>query len=270
VSESINNNYKLTLTVAIISLFLSSLYFIKDVSVETSYKAFLDADNILLTEMDKIQSEFDSIENSAVIILKHKGGVFQPHAIHDIGELTNLAWKLPFAIKVESLTTAERFGNSGGEIEVRNIIENSESTTTEQVTQIRRWSKASTLVNGRLVSEDETVSTILVEFAYHEENQAAAIQEVGHALYAMTEQFSNAHDVDIFVTGAPIYDYTLNTTMFQDAIINLPAIGLITFILLVLFLRSITLSMIASVITITAVVWSLLRDLTVGPNVLKQ
>lgn len=244
------NLQNLFLSIPVAALLVISLFFIKDVRFESSYKAFFDRDNPLLTEMESIQEEFSSIENSAIIILDHGDeGVYNKRSIKIISVATELANQLAGSIKVESLTTVDNFSNENDEIYISLIIDDPDNITNEQVKRARQSAKNNLLVRNRLVSDDEKVSAVLVEYSYPEEDQAATIQKIGDDLFRLSEKLSKDHNVKVYITGSPFYDYTLNNTMFSDALINFPAICLITALVLILFLRSIALTLIASCIT---------------------
>ena len=73
-------------------------------SFNADYKVFFEKDDPQLLALEKMDKIYSKDEGVVFIIAPKKGDVFNRNTLAIIEQLTKLAWQLPYATRVESLS----------------------------------------------------------------------------------------------------------------------------------------------------------------------
>ena len=71
---------------------------------DTGYRAFFNDENPQLMAFESLQKIYTNNDNVLFVVAPKDGEVFDTEVLQAIEELTNEAWKTPFALRVDAIT----------------------------------------------------------------------------------------------------------------------------------------------------------------------
>lgn len=226
--------YKYRSTTLILSLVFTALCAVgaKDLYFESSYKAFFAPDNIQRVQFEKIQDQFTKNE-TVVFTLSPKGGVFTKEFFQAEKWLTKESWKLPKAVRVDSLSNFQHTVAEEDDLLVKDLVEDpSELENLEQAEYVKAVALNEPLLRNRLITDKAKTSGVVTSINY--DGAPNEIVVVGDAAYQLSEEFKKKFpDIRIGVTGSAILNFAFGVAAQKDSTTIIPlmylAIILITF-----------------------------------------
>ena len=74
------------------------------IEFKNDYQYFFRDDNPQLRAFEDLQEIYTKNDNTLIVLAPDSGKVFQAETLAAVGELTERAWQLPFATRVDSIT----------------------------------------------------------------------------------------------------------------------------------------------------------------------
>mgnify|MGYP001811724035 FL=1 len=74
------------------------------IEFKNDYQYFFREDNPQLRAFEDLQEIYTKNDNTLIVIAPDSGKVFSPDTLAAVGEVTERAWQLPFATRVDSIT----------------------------------------------------------------------------------------------------------------------------------------------------------------------
>ncbi|MDH3818699.1 MAG: hypothetical protein OES21_08785, partial [Myxococcales bacterium] len=74
------------------------------IEFKNDYQYFFREDNPQLRAFEELQDIYTKNDNTLIVIAPDSGKVFQPETLAAVGEITERAWQVPFATRVDSIT----------------------------------------------------------------------------------------------------------------------------------------------------------------------
>lgn len=148
----------LILSTLLFLAFIPGLFFLK---VDFSYRAWYTDTDTLLLNYDKFERIFGN-DDSVVISIKNKNGLYNPQAISLIYKVTEELWKVPGIVKVDSLTNFDFLHVQGDEIEIAPLVSefNSENLTIEFIKDLKEKIRGHKLIGNYLISKDSQMALV--------------------------------------------------------------------------------------------------------------
>jgi len=132
----------------------------------TDYRVYFGHDNPQLLAFDEVQNVYSKIDNSLMMVVPRDGDVFQPRILEAVREMTAESWKLPYAIRVDSITNFQHTEASGDDLKVEALLPEDAAATAEQVAKIKAVTLHEPLLVGRLISPTGHVTGVNVNFQF--------------------------------------------------------------------------------------------------------
>ncbi len=135
----------------------------------TDYRVYFGPDNPQLQAFDEIQNVYSKNDNILLMFEPRDrdpvtGGVFQPRVLEAIREMTAEAWKLPYALRVDSLTNFQHTEADGDDLAVYALLDEGDEPDAERIAHIREIALSEPLLLRRLVSPSGHVAAINITF----------------------------------------------------------------------------------------------------------
>jgi predicted RND superfamily exporter protein len=203
------------------------------------YRVFFGKSDPRLEEFERLQATYTKSDNSFFAVTPTSGEVFSKETLVAIEALTEEAWKIPFAIRVDSITNYQHSTAEGDDLFVRNLVEDASLLTDADFNRIREAALSEPLLNGFLVNEAARVTGVNVTFqfqgqAFDEQAQASA------ATKELAKRIAAEHPVEISMSGMVMLNDAFNTAAIQDMTTLVPLMYLVILIVTGLLLRSFT------------------------------
>ena len=82
------------------------------VQFSTDYRIFFPKSDRKLAAFDKLEKVFTKTDNVMFVVKPREGDIFRSDVLAAIKSLTERAWKLPFAARVDSLTNFQQLNSA--------------------------------------------------------------------------------------------------------------------------------------------------------------
>jgi predicted RND superfamily exporter protein/outer membrane lipoprotein-sorting protein len=221
------------------------------IQIDTDPENMLPADQAQRVFHNKVKKDFTLWDMLVVGVLNENDpdGVFNPHSLERVHDLTREIEKIDGVVRKDlmSLSSVDNITQGGpGTVRFEWMMDEPPATR-EEAHQVRADAQRIPTIEGTLVSEDGQLVAIYVPIVEKSE---------GHRIATEIEEIVAGYDGDerYFITGLPVAEDTFGVEMFRQMGIAAPLAGLIIFILMFIFFRSlalITAPMIIAVITVT-------------------
>jgi hypothetical protein len=220
------------LTVAVLGSMIPSI------RVDTDPENMLPADQPDRVLHDVIKERFGLHDMIVVGIVNESDGqgIFNLRSLATLHELTDKIMQIDGVIAHDlmSLSTVDNISQEGPGTIRFNWMMHVAPTTGEQVEQIRQAVQRLPLLQNTLVSDDGRAAGIYIPIEH--KNQSNRIAEEIRGLVAAFET-----DDEFHITGLPVAEDTFGVEMFKQMALSAPLAGLVIFIMMWIFFRSISL-----------------------------
>ncbi len=244
--------YPKAVIAATIFIFLALGLQIPRIVIDTDPENMLPADQGARVFHNKVKNEFTLYDMIVVGIVNENDpdGVFNPASLRRIHELTAGIEKIDGVIRQDlmSLSTVDDISQDGPGVVRFEWLMKSPPETREHAHFIRAAAERNPALRGTLISEDGKAAAIYVPIIEKSES---------HRIATEIEKIVAGFDGDdqFHITGLPVAEDTFGVEMFKQMAIAAPLAGLIIFLLMWLFFRSLVLivsPMLLAIVTVTA------------------
>ena len=209
------------------------------VTVTNDYKAMFGEGNPQLIALENLESTFSESNAALVAIAPREGSVFSRQTLTAIEEFTEVAWHAPYSVRVDSLTNYFHSRAFEDDIVVEPLVDDAQSLTDADLMQIRSVALDAPDITKRLISDDERVSGLVVNFALPDDNPGLAWHEIANYLEEAIDQAHADHPhIDYYLTG----DIIMHPAFAEATEVVFATIGPLAFLMLLaataLLLRS--------------------------------
>lgn len=207
-------------------------------SFNVDYRVFFAKDNPQLLAFNHIQDNFSASEKLLLVYSPSSGDVFSDTAIQAIQAATDALWKTPFSTRVDSLSNFQRTQVQQDELLVGNLLPEDEILDSASKASLRQYALQEPLLVNRLISEDASVTGIVVTIDKpgNSPKEAAAIVQHSRSVEQLIKTIDPDARVDL--TGMIMMSNTFSESARADMATLLPLMLLVIVIGLYCFLRS--------------------------------
>jgi len=141
---------------------LISAYGVKNIYFSSDYRVFFGPDNPQLAAQDELERTYTKVDMVSVILKPDKGDIYHKEILGLIYDLTQKAWHVPYAIRVDSLSNYQHTISEDDDMIVENLVEDPESLDQEKLDFIRKVSLSEPTLLRRLISVDGKTTQIII------------------------------------------------------------------------------------------------------------
>ena len=223
------------------------------IGITNDYRSLFDEDNPQLAALDALEETYASSNTALVAVAPREGSVFTRETLAAIEELTDAAWRTPWATRVDSLTNFSHSEAAEDDLVVEPLVEDAPSLSDDDLVRVEGIALGSIELAGRLVSHDGDVAGLAINFALPEDTDAA-LAEISDYLRGLLDEARASHpDLAYHLTGDVILHRTFADVTRGEMETLAPIVFLIIVVASALLLRSV-LGTLALVITLVFVI----------------
>ena len=119
----------------------------------TDYRVFFSEDNPQLQAFNELQDVYTQNDNLLFVFEPADLDPFSERSLRALSELTDEAWKLPYAIRVDALTNFQHTEADGDDLLVADLVEEPDSLSDANRLKVRRIALNEPLLARRLISD---------------------------------------------------------------------------------------------------------------------
>jgi len=222
----------------------------------TDYRVFFSADNPQLLAFQQLQETYTKIDNIEFVVESINGDAVTSDVMEAVEKLTQKAWLLPFALRVDSVSNFQHTTAKGDDLIVADLVEGAQKLSKKQLETVRGIAQHEPALKTMLISKDSADTAINVTFQMPEK----AMDEVPTATAAarkLAGEIEAAYPVKIYLTGMVMMNNAFMESSMNDMGTLVPAMYLIIIIMMLILVRSVS----ATVATVFVLAFSVLTGM---------
>ena len=189
-------------TVALASVLMIAMTAgVRYINVTNDYRILFGEHNPELAEYEALEEIYAESNRALIAVAPAQGTVFTRETLGAIEELTEAAWRAPYASRVDSLTNYSHSEAEGDDLIVEPLVDGAGSLTDDELAEVESIALNSAEITGRLVSHDGHVSGVAINFFLPDPMDPAVVEITDH-LHAMLDEARARHaEIDYYLTG---------------------------------------------------------------------
>jgi predicted RND superfamily exporter protein len=224
------------------------------IKVDTDPENMLPADQAARVFHNQVKKDFAAHDMLIVGVVNDRdsNGVFNPQTLARVHELTREIAQIDGVIRHDllSLASIDNISQGGPGVVRFEWMMLDPPETREAALAIRDAARRLPTVRGTVVSEDDRAAGIYVPIVSKDESHRIASR-----IEAIAAGFEG--DEEYFITGLPVAEDTFGVEMFKQMGIAAPLAGLIIFLMMWIFFRSVALILSPMIVAIFTVVMTM-------------
>ena len=150
------------------------------IGVTNDHRVLFDEHDPELQALEALDETYTESNNALIAIAPATGTVFTRETLGLVEEMTEAAWRVPYATRVDSLTNFSHSEAVGDDLMVAPLVEGAGSLDDADLRRVEDIALGSVELAGRLVSLDGRVAAVTINFALPEETDEAVLEITDH------------------------------------------------------------------------------------------
>ncbi|WDE08501.1 MMPL family transporter [Thalassomonas viridans] len=209
------------------------------ITPNNDYRVFFSPQNPQLQAFEQIQRTYTKTDNILIAIAPKNGEAFSKDILAAVEEATEKSWKLPFALRVDSVSNFQHTIAEQDDLIVADLVENAQGLTLKQIEQAKKAALAEPVLRNILVNEDASVTGINITFQMPQKALDEAPQAV-NAARALAAELEAKYEVEVYLTGMVMLTNAFFEASMSDMGSLVPAMYLIILVITFLLVRSVS------------------------------
>ena len=160
--------YRWLVMIATLLLVMSAGSGMRLLQFANNYRVFFGKENPELLAFEELQATYTKNDNFLFVMRPSDGNVFQPKVGEAIEHLTERAWQIPYATRVDSLSNFQHTWANEDDLTVEDLLRNSASLSAEELEKKKQIALAEPLLKDNLLSPDADTTAVNVTLQYPE------------------------------------------------------------------------------------------------------
>ena len=226
---------------------------------DNDYRVFFGKENPQLKAFEQIQQTYTKIDNVNFAVDPIAGKANTPEVLSAVEKLTDIAWQLPFSIRVDSLSNYQHTEVDGDDLIVRDLYIDAVSMTADEQALVDRVSTTEPALAGKIHDKQHRATSVNATIQMPGKS-ADEVNVVAAAAREMAAEIETKHNVKIRLGGVIFLNNAFAESSMLDMATLVPAMYLVILIVAYLLLRSIM----ATVLVLFVVVPSIMVAMGAG------
>jgi len=206
----------------------------------TNYRVFFSAANPELQAFENLQNTYTKNDNFFFVVEPRAGDAFDAEALAAVEELTAEAWKIPYAIRVDSVSNFQHTYAIGDDLIVEDLVSDARDRDAGYLAGRRDVALAEPLLRDQIVTGDGAVTAVNVVLQYPEKELTEVPEAVAVARDLKARIEAGFPNVQIHLTGVSMLNNAFAETGMSDGATLMPLMFVVIFALTWLIVRSFT------------------------------
>ena len=204
------------------------------------YRVFFGSDNPQLIAFDEVEATYTKNDNIFFVLETDDADAFSAETLTVVEALTDEAWKIPFAIRVDSLSNFQHTWADGDDLIVEDLINGAGTLSATERAAKREIALGEPLLRNRLVPPDTEVTGLSVTLQLPRERQDETARAVAYAREIATQVEIEHPSVHVRITGMVMLNNAFSESAMRDMATLMPLMLGVIIIIMIALLRSVT------------------------------
>jgi predicted RND superfamily exporter protein len=233
----------------------------KNLVFTNDYRYFFSEDNPQLLEFETLQDTYTKNDNIYIMLEPKQGDVFDKEFLTALKDLTEESWQIPYSIRVDSITNFQHTYAESDDLIVLDLVDRAEDLDEAGISYVKQVALNEPLLVHRLVSESSDAAGVNITIELPGKNEITEGPEVVKFTREMVAKFEQEHpEINVYTTGIVIMNNAFPEASIKDMQTLIPLAFLAIIIGLVLFLRSLT----GTIITVAVIIFSIMAGMGIA------
>ena len=229
---------------AVVLLALSTLG-LPRLAFKNDYRMFFSKDNPELIAFENLQAKFAASDNVLIVLSARTGDLFTTPRLAALETLTNRAWSLPAARRVDSPTNFQHSEAVGDDLAVEALVRHAGQLNDEGIVRTRHRMLNEPMLLHRLISPEGRTAGVVVSLALNEARRDEQVLEIAAAARTLANEIMVANpDLEVRLTGSAMLDTAFHEAAEADVRLLIPIMFTLALALSWWLLRSLAIALI--------------------------
>jgi predicted RND superfamily exporter protein len=222
-------------------------------SFTTDFRSYFSPENPQLQAFEQLEADFNKQDTLVYLVemADQEQSVLNVNALTFLKELTNAAWQIPYARRVDSLINYQKIESVEDDIIVNDLVPNDEKLTKENIYQLSQYIQQQPRILNNLISIDESLALVVVTLTLPDSDESATKSLVANAKKRLAELDPVNINVQLF--GSAVINLALAEAVERDMALLIPSSYLIIFLAIYFLSRSFIGTLLALLMTLLSV-----------------
>jgi len=206
----------------------------------SNYRVFFSDENPELAAFEDLQATYTKNDNILFVIepaKKEAGAAFTNKTLALVEKLTAEAWKIPYAIRVDSISNFQYTNATGDNLIVSDLVVAAENLSLDELLLRKKIALNEPLLLNNLVTSSGGVTAINVVLQYPEVNLLEVPEAVSAARDLRDKMETEFSEINIYLTGVSMLNNAFSEVGLHDAGTLTPLMFIVILVMSWLILR---------------------------------
>lgn len=219
---------------------------------DNDYRVFFGKDNPQLKAFEKVQQTYTKIDNVNFAIDPLTGSANDPAVLAGVEALTEMAWQLPFSIRVDSLSNYQHTEVDGDDLIVRDLFMNGSELSADETQLVHEISTTEPSLSGKIHDSQHRATSVNVTIQLPGKT-ADEVAVVANAARELAATIEADYPIKIRLSGVVFLNNAFMESSMQDMGTLIPAMYLVILIVAYALLRSFTATILVLIVIIPSI-----------------
>lgn len=206
----------------------------------TNYRVFFSEANPELNAFEEMQNTYTKNDNFFFVLEPRDGQAFTHQTLAAVEQLTEAAWQIPYAIRVDSVSNFQHTYAIDDDLIVEDLVRNAAEKSAAYLGERLDIALAEPLLRDQIVTRDGDVTAVNVVLQYPEKGYQEVPEAVAHARDLKSTIETQYPDIEIHLTGVSMLNNAFAETGQNDGATLMPIMFLVIFALTWAIIRSLS------------------------------
>ncbi len=206
----------------------------------TNYRVFFSEANPELQAFENLQNTYTKNDNFFFVVEPRKGRAFDSNTAAAVEQLTESAWQIPYAIRVDSVSNFQHTYAIDDDLIVEDLVDDASRRGSDYLDARRDIALAEPLIRDQILTPDARVTAVNVVLQYPEQGLMEVPEAVAFARNLKDEVEAAYPDLEIHLTGVSMLNNAFAETGMSDGATLMPLMFGVIFLLAWIIMRSFT------------------------------
>ena len=210
------------------------------IQFDNDYRYFFGKDNPQLIAFDALQDIYTKNDNVLIVLEPKDGDVFTNQTLAAVEELTEKAWQIPFAIRVDGLSNFQYTYADDDDLIVEDLYTDALSMTESELERAKEIALNETRLLGVVIPPDTKVVGVNVTFQFPGKDVAETFIVADYVRNLAKEIEASYPHIKTHLTGVVMLNHAFGEASQNDMSTLVPLMFLTILIVMAFLLRSVS------------------------------
>ena len=208
------------------------------IDITSDHFVLFSDDNPQLLLYEEFEDTYVETNRVLLAVAPQQGTIYTREALAFLEYLTEEAWLVPYATRVDSLVNFDHSEAIDGELFVAPLVAHATELNDAQLVRIQDIAQNSRELVDRLISRDGRVAAVAINFVFPAERDAAVIEVTDYLQTFVDTSMEDYPGFDLYMTGDVVLQRTFFDATQADMYTLIPIVFLVIVVLTFALLRS--------------------------------